>query len=102
MSQEYPQVYAVRHIDENIRSASQSGGAFTAISNWFLENYGIVYGCVLDEKFQVCHIRAEDMDTRDHMRGSKYVQSKMGDTFKNVKTDLCKSVHKFLHLGRFT
>lgn len=81
-------VYAAKHKDPNVRAGSRSGGFFTAISNYVLSGSGVVYGCVLNEEFEAVHVRAEDHRTRDAMRGSKYVQSKMGDTFRNVKVDL--------------
>lgn len=88
MNWKQPKVYALRHKNEAVRAASQSGGAFTAISDHVLEKSGVVYGCALDDNFKAVHIRAEDTETRDRMRGSKYIQSIQGDTFKNVKKDL--------------
>jgi len=85
-----PKVYAVKHKDENVRIASRSGGIFTALSDIVLKENGVVYGCVLTNEFQAVHIRAEDVQTRDLMRGSKYVQSKLGDTYNRVKDDLIK------------
>lgn len=80
-------VFAVKHKDEKTRAASRSGGIFTAISDQYL-NGGVVYGCILDDEFNACHIRAEDSFRRDKMRGSKYVQSQMMDCFKQIKKDL--------------
>lgn len=85
---EKPKVYAVRHLDEEIRADSRSGGIFTALSDAFLEEKGVIYGCVLTEDFQAVHVRAEDVQTRNRMRGSKYIQSRMGDTFLRVREDL--------------
>lgn len=84
----WPKVYAVRHRDEETRAASRSGGIFTALSDEVLDNHGVVYGCVLNKDFDAVHVRAEDEIDRNHMRGSKYIQSKLGDTFRNVKADL--------------
>lgn len=83
-----PIVYAAKHKDEGVQAASRSGGIFTALSDLILADNGVVYGCVLTEDFKAVHIRAEDKTGRDQMRGSKYIQSKLGDTFKNVKADL--------------
>lgn len=88
MNWKQPKVYAVQHIDECTRAASRSGGIFTAISDLIIKNNGIVYGCVLDENFKAVHIRADNVENRNRMRGSKYIQSKIGDTYKNVKDDL--------------
>lgn len=83
-----PMVYAVRHSNENIRAASRSGGIFTALSDKILLNGGVIYGCVLSENFTAIHIRAERAEERNRMRGSKYIQSKLGETFRNVEADL--------------
>lgn len=80
-------VYAVKHKDETIRAASRSGGIFTAISDQFLKG-GVVYGCALDENYDAHHIRVDNRCGRDKMRGSKYIQSQMGDCFSCVKNDL--------------
>lgn len=83
-----PKVYAVKHKIETIRAVSRSGGMFTAVSDMVLDDGGVVYGCIMTEDFKAFHVRAEDKAGRDSMRGSKYIQSKIGDTFKNVKADL--------------
>lgn len=81
------QVYAAKHKDENTRANSRSGGIFTALSDQFLSG-GVVYGCVLDENWNAIHIRTTSVNKRNMMRGSKYIQSAMGDCFRQVKTDL--------------
>lgn len=81
-------VYAVKHKDDFVRNASRSGGIFSALSDKILENGGIVYGCVLDKSFNAIHVRADNKEVRDQMRGSKYIQSKIGDTYKKVQNDL--------------
>lgn len=88
MDCKYPKVYAVKHKDEAVRAASRSGGIFTALSDFILSENGIVYGCVLNEKFEAEHIRAENENDRNRMRGSKYIQSNLGNTFKQVENDL--------------
>ena len=88
MNWKQPKVYAVKHKDEATRAASRSGGIFTALSDHVLSNGGVIYGCVLTDDFNAVHIRADNVKERNRMRGSKYIQSKLGDTFKNVKADL--------------
>ena len=83
-----PIPYAVKHKDINVRIESRSGGIFTALSDVILEKTGIVYGCALDNGFKAIHRRAESKAERDAFRGSKYVQSDLGNTFKEVKKDL--------------
>lgn len=88
MNWKQPKAYAVKHKDELTRAASRSGGIFTALSDLVLLDNGIVYGCILTDDFSAVHIRAESVEERNKMRGSKYIQSKLKETFKNVKIDL--------------
>lgn len=83
-----PKVYAAKHKDEDIRAASRSGGIFTALSDLILLDSGVVYGCVLKDDFEAAHVRAENVEERNKMRGFKYIQSKMGNTYRNVLEDL--------------
>ena len=83
-----PKVYAVKHKKEKTRAVSRSGGVFTAISDWVLANKGVVYGCILSKDFEAVHIRADHVDGRNRMRGSKYIPSRLGNTFRNVQADL--------------
>ena len=83
-----PKVYAAKHCDFDTRMSSRSGGVFSALSDVVLEQNGVVYGCIFDEDLQVIHARATSKDTRDKMRGSKYAQSNLRDTFRHVKEDL--------------
>lgn len=88
MNWKQPKVYAVKHKNEATRAASRSGGIFTALSDQVLSIGGVIYGCVLTDDFNAVHIRADNAEERNRMRGSKYIQSKLGNTFKNVKADL--------------
>lgn len=88
MDGKQPKIYAVRHKDPAVRAASRSGGIFTAVSDHVISEQGVVYGCALTEDLKAVHIRAEKREERDRMRGSKYVQSELGDTFRNVSSDL--------------
>lgn len=74
--------YKFKHYDINVGKNSSSGGAFTMISDRILESGGVVYGCVLNEKFNAIHIRAERKEQRDKMRGSKYIQSNISEAFQ--------------------
>lgn len=82
------EAYAARHRDEKELTLSQSGAAFVAISDFVLRQGGIVYGVSFDEQFRVVHSRATTAGQRDRMRGSKYVQSDLGDVFREVEEDL--------------
>ena len=79
---------AAKNLSDEVRKSSSSGGVFTAISDWVLKQNGVIYGVVYDRDFSAMHARAETPQERDAMRVSKYLQSRMDDTFQNVKTDL--------------
>ena len=81
-------VYAVRHQDPDVVANSQSGGAFSVLSSSILSEGGVVYGAVINEDFTVSHVRASTEAERDKMRGSKYVQSDVGNSFCQIKEDL--------------
>jgi len=81
----YPLVYAVKHKDEMVRISSTSGGAFTALSDWILENNGLVFGVKYNEEFLVVTSCAESKGERDKFKVSKYVQSDLGNSFNKVR-----------------
>lgn len=83
----YNNVYAVKNTN-SIRMKSSSGGIFTALSDYILKLNGVVYGAVFDEQWQVIHSRADRIEERDKMRGSKYVQGTMYNCYKQVLEDL--------------
>lgn len=82
------QFYAIKHKNLNIRMNSRSGGFFTSLSDYIIEQGGIVYGCILNEEFEAEHIRADNFHDRDRMRGSKYIQSDIKQCYIQAKKDL--------------
>jgi coenzyme F420-reducing hydrogenase beta subunit len=82
------EVYALKHPEDEVRRRSSSGGAFTAISDYILENNGIIYGAIFDDNFDVVHGKAWTIDQRNKMRGSKYTQSRLGNIFRDIKATL--------------
>lgn len=84
----HPEAYAARHKDMCEVETSRSGAVFIAISDWILEQGGIVYGAGYTGHFRVVHKRATTKEERDEFKGSKYVQSDLGNIFRIVKQDL--------------
>lgn len=74
--------------DKAERQRSTSGGVFYAIAKWIVEQKGIVYGAAFDEQLQLRHIGVDNLDDLQKLRGSKYIQSKLGHVFKDVKSQL--------------
>ena len=86
---EIPEVYAVKHTSDLVRLLSSSGGAYTAISDFIIKDKkGICYGATFDEEFNVRHKEAITTSERNKFRGSKYVQSKLGNVFYHIKQNL--------------
>lgn len=83
-----PIAYAARHKDLSQIASSRSGAVFVALSDYVLEQGGVVYGAGYADHFRVVHKRATNRNERDEFRGSKYVQSDMGRVFRQVKQDL--------------
>lgn len=83
-----PIAYAARHKDIDEVMKSRSGAAFVAISDYILEQGGVVYGAGYKDHFRVAHKRATTKEERDEFRGSKYVQSDLTGVFRQVKEDL--------------
>ena len=80
--------YCVKHKNSSVLQTSTSGGFFTAISDAILAEKGIIYGAAFDENMVVKQCRATNAYERDQMKGSKYVQSDIGNTYLLVKRDL--------------
>ena len=83
-----PQAFGVRHKDIHEVETSRSGAAFIALSDWILEQGGVVYGAGFVDHFRVAHKKATTKQKRDEFKGSKYVQSDLGSTFSQVRKDL--------------
>ena len=83
-----PEGAMVRSRDVKILKRSTSGGFFYPISKYVIKRGGVVYGAAIDEAFVIRHSRSEKTADCVRFLGSKYVQSRLGDIFKDVKKDL--------------
>ena len=85
---ETPECYGARHKNMEEVATSRSGAVFIAVSDWFLNHGGVVYGAGYAEHFRVVHKRAVNKEERNEFKGSKYVQSDMNSIFRQVRKDL--------------
>lgn len=85
-------VYAAKISNEAIRLQSSSGGIFTALAETIINDGGVVFGVGFDSNWEVEHKYTDTLDGLSAFRGSKYVQSRVGKTYKQVQ--------EFLHQGR--
>ena len=91
-------VYAAINPDEEIRRQSSSGGIFTLLAEQTIKEGGVVFGARFDESWQVTHDYTESIEGLASLRGSKYVQSCIGDTFLKAEAFL-KQGRKVLFTG---
>lgn len=77
--------YAAWAKDKRLRKESTSGGAFSVISEYVLNNGGAVVGAAFDENNRVVHKIVSTVDGLSALRGSKYVQSEIGTVYSEVK-----------------
>ena len=80
--------YAAKNKDDEIRKTSSSGGVFTEIAKYVLEHGGVVFGAAFADDFAVEHTYVERVEDLQKFRGSKYVQSKIGDSYKQAESFL--------------
>ena len=82
-------VYAAKANDDDLRRISSSGGVFSLLARQVLCKGGVVYGAAFETPtHKVVHKRVTDEAGLDELRGSKYVQSELRDTYHNVRQDL--------------
>ena len=80
-----PEVYAA-WADMETRLKSSSGGFFSIIANYVLEKGGAVCGARYTDDYEgVFHAWAESKEELCALRGSKYLQSETGDTYRQAK-----------------
>ena len=91
----FPLTFTAIHSNEAILRQSSSGGVFTALSEFVLRNKGVVFGAGFDKKWRVRHTVVRKLDELKNLRGTKYVQSKIGEVYKQVRTALNKSLVLF-------
>lgn len=77
---------------------SSSGGIFSLLADRTLQRKGIVCGAVYDNTGHVHHGFAQTAEELSRMRGSKYVQSDMQNSFSQVR-DFLKSGREVLFTG---
>lgn len=87
-NEEEPLVYAAINNNEVVRMQSSSGGIFTLIAEFVLDRGGVVFGACFDSDWNVVHDYTETKEGLAKFRGSKYVQSNVGNSFSMVKTFL--------------
>lgn len=73
---------------EEERKRSSSGGVFSLLAEKVLQRDGLVFGAAFDDSFEVCHIGITNPEQLDALRRSKYVQSRIGETYQEAQNAL--------------
>lgn len=77
-------------LDKAVRGESTSGGFFSVLADAWCSGGGLVFGAVADG-LSVRHCGMEHSKGIGRFRKSKYLQSEMGDCFREVRTALADS-----------
>ena len=80
--------FAAHSLDAQAVAQSSSGGIFSLLAQQVLDAGGMVFGAALDESWNVRHIAVESKEALFVLRGSKYVQSSIGQTYQQAKQAL--------------
>lgn len=86
-------IYASASKNSGLLKKSASGGVFAELAGHFLAQGGIVYGAAMpleNGSLMPRHIRVDKLSELEQLQGSKYVQSDIGFTFRQVKKDLAE------------
>lgn len=84
--------YACYLKDDNQLMKSTSGGVFYGLARRIIDNGGVVFGAAFINSYEVEHICVSKMRDLEKLRKSKYVQSRIGNTYQETK--------KYLEKGR--
>lgn len=77
--------FAVINKDEEVRRKSSSGGVFSVIAKKIIDDGGVVFGAAFGDNCLVEHVMVDRVDGLERLRGSKYLQSRLGDCYLQVK-----------------
>ena len=81
-------IYAAKNKNEEIRLNSSSGGIFTLLAEDVLRRGGVVFGARFNQEWNVVHAYVQREEELADFRGSKYVQSRIGDAYRSAESFL--------------
>lgn len=91
-------VSAAFNPSEDVRLNSSSGGLFSMLAEKIIDEGGVVFGAIFNEKLEVVHTWIDDVKNLSSLRGSKYSQSIIGTTYKQA-LDFLETGRKVLFSG---
>lgn len=88
----YLKTIVLRAKDKKVLADSTSGGFITPFVEYVIKNDGIVCGASYSSDFKVEHVIIDSKKLlckeMEKLRGSKYVQSNLGNVYKRIKNSL--------------
>lgn len=85
---QFQKAFAAYAKDDSIRMMSSSGGVFSVLAEYIIDNDGVVFGAAFNADLQVEHICVDSKEDLAKLRMSKYVQSSVGDAYDQAKKHL--------------
>ncbi|MDD3416049.1 MAG: Coenzyme F420 hydrogenase/dehydrogenase, beta subunit C-terminal domain [Lachnospiraceae bacterium] len=80
--------YAAWAKDSEEHKTSTSGGVSSVLSRYVIKAGGVVYGCTCQRGCIIEHIRVEKVEELWRLKGSKYVQSNINNSYRKAEQDL--------------
>ncbi|MEI6856497.1 Coenzyme F420 hydrogenase/dehydrogenase, beta subunit C-terminal domain [Psychrilyobacter sp.] len=80
-----PEIVAAYSTNEKNRVESTSGGMFIEVATSIINEGGVVFGARYNEQHLVEHYYASTLEGLEALKQSKYLQSKIGESFREVK-----------------
>ena len=90
---EEPLTYAAKNKSVTEQTNSSSGGLFSVLANFVIENNGNVYGASFDSNLRLHHTKVTKKEDLYKLRGSKYLQSNVENTYGEIKKDLDNNLY---------
>lgn len=79
------EAFAAYTNNDGLREGSSSGGMFSEIALEILRQGGVVFGVAYDEWFDIQHICVKTEEELERLRGAKYAQSTLDETFACIE-----------------
>ena len=87
--------YAAKTTSGDDLKECSSGGLFYEMAKFVFGQKGVVCGCGIDDSLMPRHVIATSLEEAKQLRGSKYVQSIIGNIYTQIKAYLDKGVIVF-------
>ena len=91
-------IKAIWSKDESVLEKSSSGGFFFELAKNIILEGGYVYGAIYKNK-NVVHVLTNNLEVVKQMQGSKYVQSRFENGYKEIEEILNKNIKVLISVG---